>query len=59
MEDGLAGFLMGLLLGVFCTGITVSSYGDNWWQGQIRQRGYSEYCQDDGSWAWKGECNDK
>ena len=59
MDDGLACFVMGVFLGAvgsFCiTETVVSAY----WHKQIQQRGYSEYCQGDGSWSWKGECNDK
>ena len=56
MDDGLAGFVIGFFIGGVAMGFIVSSYGDSWWQNQIQQRGYSEYCQDDGSWSWKGEC---
>ncbi len=28
-------------------------------QKAAQERGYSEYCQSDGSWSWKGECDKK
>ncbi len=56
--DDFVGFIFGAFLGAVVMGFIVGAYADSWWQTQIQQRGYSEYCQDDGSWSWKGECND-
>lgn len=58
MDNTAVGLVFGFILGGILMGLTVVAYSDNWWQRQIQQRGYSEYCQDDGSWSWKGECND-
>lgn len=56
MDDTLAGLLFGAFLGMVAGTALANGYGDYWWQNQIQQRGYSEYCQTDGSWSWKGEC---
>ncbi len=58
MDDTLFGLVLGFVLGGFAVCLTTLAFNDQAWQRQIQQRGYSEYCQTDGSWSWKGECND-
>lgn len=29
----------------------------NGWRAEAIERGYAQYCPDDGQWAWKGECD--
>lgn len=54
MENFVFGFLFGTLLTFFA----VYGVQDGTWKQEMIDRGYAQYCQDTGEWAWLGDCKE-
>jgi hypothetical protein len=56
--SAVVGFIMGLLFGLFSTGILAIIIAENSWREKIVERGLAQYCPMTGDWAWIGECDE-
>ena len=57
-ESAVVGFIMGLLFGLFSTGILALIITETSWREEIVERGLAQYCPMTGDWAWIGECDE-